>query len=86
MGKKHAKKRFFCVKYQMKPDKKFDELITLTKKKIGSGKMLQYSVVLDLINKEVIKCDLPGTENLPYEQIEQHYRKWYADAMEQFVK
>ena len=54
----------------MKPDKKFDELITLTKKKIGSGKMLQYSVVLDLINKEVIKCDLPGTENLPYEQIE----------------
>lgn len=70
----------------MKPDKKFDELITLTKKKIGSGKLLQYSVVLDLINKEVVKCDLPGTEKLPYEQIEQHYRKWYADAMDQFVK
>ena len=24
MGKKHAKKRFFCVKYHIKPDKKND--------------------------------------------------------------
>ena len=52
MGKKHAKKRFFCVKYSMKPDKKFDELVTLSKKKIGPTKILEYNVVLDLINEE----------------------------------
>ncbi len=86
MGSKHNKKRYFCVKYQLKPDKKFDELITLSKKKIGSGKILEYDVVLDLINKEVLKNTLPGTENLPYERIEQHYRQWYAKAMDEFIK
>ena len=34
MGKKHAKKRYFCVKYNIKPDKKFDEFVELSKKKI----------------------------------------------------
>ena len=86
MGSKHNKKRYFCVTYQLKPDKKFDELITLSKKKIGSGKILEYDVVLDLINKEVLKNTLPGTENLPYERIEQHYRQWYAKAMDEFIK
>ena len=86
MGSKHNKKRYFCVNYQLKPDKKFDELITLSKKKIGSGKILEYDVVLDLINKEVLKNTLPGTEILPYERIEQHYRQWYAKAMDEFIK
>ena len=86
MGSRHNKKRYFCVNYQLKPDKKFDELITLSKKKIGSGKILEYDVVLDLINKEVLKNTLPGTENLPYERIEQHYRQWYAKAMDEFIK
>ena len=54
MGKKHAKKRFFCVKYIIKPDKKFDEFVELSKKKIGPGKMLEYTVVLDLVNEEII--------------------------------
>ena len=31
MGKKHAKKRYFCVSYTIKPDKKFDEFVTLSK-------------------------------------------------------
>jgi len=50
MGSKHNKKRFFCVKYIIKPDRKFDEFVELSKKKIGPGKMLEYTVVLDLIN------------------------------------
>ena len=29
MGKKHNKKRYFCVKYNIKPDKKFDEFVEL---------------------------------------------------------
>ena len=91
MGKKHAKKRYFCVKYIIKPDKKFDEFVELSKKKIGPGKMLEYTVVLDLVNKEVLKNELPGIpvaqrDHVPYERIEQHYRQWYADAMDQFIK
>ena len=34
MGSKHNKKRFFCVKYNIKPDKKFDEFVELSKKKL----------------------------------------------------
>ena len=40
---KHKKKRFFCVKYNIKPDKKFDEFVELSKKKIGPGKMQEYT-------------------------------------------
>ena len=91
MGKKHAKKRYFCVKYVIKADKKFDEFVELSKKKIGPGKMLEYTVVLDLINKEVLKNELPGIlvaqrDQVPFERIEQHYRQWYAEAMDEFVK
>ena len=91
MGKKHTKKRYFCVKYNIKPDKKFDEIVELSKKKIGPGKMQEYTVVLDLINKEVLKNDLPGIplaqrDQIPYDKIEQHYRQWYAEAIDQFIK
>ncbi len=91
MGKKHAKKRFFCVSYHIKKDKKFDEFVTLSKKKIGPGKMQEYTVVLDLVNKEVIKNELPGIpvaqrDQVPFERIEQHYRQWYGEAMDNFLK
>ena len=91
MGSKHKKKRFFCVKYIFKADKKFDEFVELSKKKIGSGKMREYTVVLDLINKEILKNELPGIplaqrDQIPYERIEQHYRKWYAEAIDAFIK
>ena len=91
MGKKHAKKRYFCVRYIIKPDKKFDEFVELSKKKIGTGKMQEYTVVLDLVNKEILKNELPGIpvaqrDSIPYEKIEQHYRQWYAEAIDQFIK
>jgi len=91
MGSKHNKKRFFCVKYVIKPDKKFDEFVELSKKKIGPGKMREYTVVLDLINKEIIKNELPGIplaqrDQIPYERVEQHYRQWYAEAIDNFIK
>ena len=75
MGKKHAKKRYFCVKYNIKPDKKFDEFVELSKKKIGPGKMAEYTVVLDLVNKEVLKNELPGIplaqrDQIPFERID----------------
>ena len=91
MGKKHAKKRFFCVKYIIKADKKFDEFVELSKKKIGPGKMIDYTVVLDLVNKQVLKNELPGIpvdqrDQIPYERIEQHYRQWYAEGIDSFIK
>ena len=91
MGKKHNKKRYFCVKYIIKPDKKFDEFVELTKKKIGPGKAKEYTVISDLVNKTIIKNELPGIpvaqrDDIPYEKVESHYRQWYAEAMDQFVK
>ena len=91
MGKKHNKKRFFCVKYVFKKDKKFDEFVELSKKKIGPGKMLEYTVVLDLVNEEVLKNDLPGIpvaqrEQVPFKRILDHYKQWYAEAIESFIK
>ena len=90
MGNKHAKKRYFCVKYVFKADKKFDEFVELSKKKIGPGKMAEYTVVLDLINKEVLKNDLPGIplaerDHIPFERILNHYKQWYAEAIESFA-
>ena len=89
MGSKHNKKRYFCVNYQLKPDKKFDELITLSKKKIGPGKIVEAGVVLDLINEEVLKCDIPGVAKehiISYEKIYNYYHNHYSKVIEQFIK
>jgi|TARA_B100001057_G_C22858811_1_gene953678 hypothetical protein len=86
MGIKHAKKRFFIVRYNIKPDGKFDEFVELSKKKVGPGKIKDSRVVLDLLNEEVVKCDLPNVPvDIPYENVYKHYRKWYADVIDQFV-
>ena len=90
MGSKHNKKRYFCVKYVFKPDKKFDESVELSKKKIGTGKMQEYMVVLDLVNKKILKNDLPGIpvaerDNISYERILDHYKRWYAEAINTYL-
>ena len=87
MGTKHAKKRFFIVKYTKKPDGKFDELVELSKKKIGPGKMPQAAVVLDLHNEKILKMGLDeAPEDLTYQKVLDHYKKFYADAINQFLK
>jgi len=91
MGSKHNKKRYFCVKYVFKPDKKFDEFVELSKKKIGTGKMQEYMVILDLANEKVIKNDLPGIpvaerDNISYSRILDHYKQWYAEAINTFLQ
>jgi len=74
------------VKYTMKPDKKFDELVTLTKKKIGPTRVLDYNIVLDLINEEVVRAHMPGLTEVSYDRLYQHYRQHYADAIDNFIK
>ena len=87
MGSKKQKKRYFIVGYIKKFDGKYDEFVELSKKKIGSGKLSQAKVVLDLINKEVVKVDLPNVPaDIPFDNIYEHYRKYYADAIDQFLK
>ena len=91
MGSKKEKKRYFIVTYNIKKDGKFDEFVELSKKKLGSGKIASAQVVIDLVNREFIKCRLPGVpvhmedDRMPYENVEQHYRKWYADVMDEFL-
>ena len=59
----------------------------LSKKKIGAGKITEAKVVLDLIEQKVIKVDLPNVpKDFPFEALYKHYRKWYADAIDQFLK
>ena len=68
---------------------KYDELIELSKKKLGPGKIADGGIILDLINKEVIKCDMPGvaeTQILSYTKIYDYFRKYYAEAIDQFIK
>ena len=87
MGTKHAKKRFLIIRYTRKPDGKFDELVELSKKKIGAGKMTEAAVVLDLQNKKILKMSLDGApKDLTYEQVFDHYKKFYADAIEQVLQ
>ena len=91
MGSKKDKKRYFIVTYNIKKDGKFDEFVELSKKNLGSGKIASAQVVIDMVNRTVIKCKLPGVplymedEKMPYENVEQHYRKWYADVMDEFL-
>jgi len=86
MGSKNNKKRFLLIYYQLKKDGKFDELVELTKKKIGSGKMTKAKVVLDLLGEEILKLDLDGApKDITYKEVLEHYKKHYADAIKQFL-
>jgi len=89
MGSKHDKKRFLIVKYSLNKEGKYDELIELSKKKMGPGKIVKAGVVLDLINEQVIKCDIPGVETpifLEYKNIYNYYHKYYSKVIDQFIK
>ena len=87
MGSKHDKRRYFIVKYNIRPDGKFDELVELSKKKLGAGKIAEAKVVLDLLEQKVIKVDLPNVPtDAPYDLVYKHYRQWYTDAIDAFLK
>ena len=76
MGSKHDKKRFLIVKYSLNKEGKYDELVELSKKKVGPGKIVEAGVVLDLINEEILKCDVPGIAKehiVSYEKIYNYY-------------
>ena len=89
MGSKHNKKRFLIVKYSLNMKGTYDELVELSKKHVGSGKLAQSGIVLDLINKEVLKCEVPGAPSqagIPYKTVYEHFHKAYGNMLDQFVK
>ena len=90
MGSKHNKKRFLIVNYSFNAKGGYDELVELSKKKCGPGKILKSGVVLDLVNKEVLKCEVPGQPNLvnhiAYETLYKHFYKAYGQMLDRFIK
>ena len=89
MGSKHNKKRFLIIKYSLNMKGTYDELVELSKKNIGSGKLAQSGIVLDLVNKEVLKCEVPGAPSqagIPYENVYEHFHKAYGNMLDQFIK
>ena len=89
MGSKHNKKRFLIVKYSLNMKGTYDELVELSKKNIGSGKLAQSGIVLDLVNKEVLKCEVPGAPSqagIPYENVYEHFHKAYGNMLDLFIK
>ena len=89
MGSKHNKKRYMIVKYSLNMKGTYDELVELSKKKCGPGKLANSGVVLDLINKEVLKCEVPGVpigSQIPYENVYKHFHKAYGNMLDQFLK
>ena len=88
-GKKHQKKRFLLVKYSINNQGKYDELVELTRKKVGAGKKAQAGIVLDLINETVEKCEIPGVKEdqiLSYEKIYNYFYNYYKESIDQFIK
>ena len=78
------------VKYSLNKKGTYDELVELSKKNIGQGKLTQSGVVLDLIDKEVLKCEVPGQPDLvnhiSYETLHKHFYKAYGAMLDQFMK
>lgn len=64
-------------------------LSNFPRKKCGPGKILKSGVVLDLVNKEVLKCEVPGQPNLvdyiAYDTLYKHFYKAYGDMLDQFI-
>ena len=90
MGSKHAKKRFLIVNYTMNAKGGYDELGELSKKKCGPVKVLNSGVVLDLVNKVVLKCEVPGqpdlVDHIAFETLYKHFHKAYGEMLDQFIK
>ena len=60
---------------------------SLFKRLNRTGKITEAKVILDLVEQTVIKVDLPNVpKDFPFEALYKHYRKWYADAIDEFLK
>ena len=90
MGSKHNRKRFLIVNYSLNAKGGYDELVELSKKKCGQGKIIKSGVVLDLVNKEVLKCEVPGqsdlVDHIAFETLYKHFHKAYGEMLDKFIE
>jgi hypothetical protein len=53
-------------------------------------KVLNSGVVLDLVNKVVLKCEVPGqpdlVDHIAFETLYKHFHKAYGEMLDQFIK
>ena len=65
-------------------------LLNFPRKNIGPGKLVQSGVIIDLVDKEVLKCEVPGQPNLvdhiSYDTLYKHFHKTYGSMIDQFMK
>ena len=51
---------------------------------------LKSGVVLDLVNKEVLKCEVPGqpdlVDHIAFETLYKHFYKAYGEMIDKFIK
>ena len=67
----------------------YKRIIELSKKKLGTGKITDSDVVLDLVNEDLVKYDIPGAETHTqptYENVYSHFHKYYGRLLDQFIK
>jgi len=89
MGSKHDKKRFLIINYNMNKQGTYDELVELSKKHVGPGKLARSGIVLDLIEKQVLKFEVPGQQpgnQMPFDTVYEHFHKAYGNVLDQFIK
>ena len=90
MGSKHNRKSFLIVNYSLNAKGGYDELVELSKKKCGQGKIIKSGVVLDLVNKEVLKCEVPGqpdlVDHIAFETLYKHFHKAYGEMLDKFIE
>jgi len=63
----------------------YDEAITF-EVKLRSKYLTQASVILDMIEKKVVKCNVVGLEEATYDKLMEYYNKYYGKQIDQFLK
>jgi hypothetical protein len=95
------KSKYLIVQYYGKPNQgvrteqagwsdqqnsvQYDEAVTF-ETKLRNRYLSESSVVIDMLEKKVIKCNVVGLEEASYDKLMEYYNKYYGKQIEQFLK
>ena len=96
-----SKSKYLIVQYYGKPNHgvkteiagwseqqnsiQYDEAVTF-ETKLRDRYLTEASVIIDMLEKNVIKCNVVGLEEASYEKLMEYYNKYYGKQIEQFLK
>lgn len=63
----------------------YDEAVTF-ETKLRDRYLTEASVIIDMLEKKVIKCNVIGLEDATYDKLMEYYNKYYGKQIEQFLK